>query len=403
MSAGRRGASVNIGPRGTYVTTGIPGSGISSRKKIGGKPQRGPERAKEQIIVNLTVTLDEFGKPIIKDANGDIISDGNTLKKIKRQENYKEVVRNLVISRKEELGKANSAFLEIYKLTPSLQEIKSIESRSNDIKFQEYIKATFPEEEPSLEKIKAEFEPKQKSTVEKIFFWRKDSKNDIDFDKIYHEKLNTWKLNKMAFEEKESEKKEREDAQNKKLYENARKDLERELSNPEETITKRINEFLADLVLPVEFSIEFEYLKDNKSLYVDLDLPEIEDLPKKKAMVSASGKISIKPKTNKELKEDYSKCVIGLAFFFAGNFFNMTRDLENITISGYTQRLSKKTGNIEDEYVYSIKFVRNSFGKLHIKSIDPRQAIDNFENIINITSTYELKKIEPMSVKELGT
>lgn len=401
LSAGRRGSSINIGTRGTFVNAGIPGTGISTRKKVGGNTKSSPEKGKNQVIVNLTVNLDEAGKPIIKDKNGNIISDESILKQIKRQDSYKQAVKNLVISRKEEIEKANCAFLEIHKLTPLLQETKSFESKLSDIKFQEYIKATYPEEEPSLEKIKFEIESKKKNPVNKLFFWRKDSKENNDPDKIYQEKLNKWKQDKMAFEEEESDKKEKEDAKNKEFYENARIELEKEISNSEELIAARINEFLTNLELPVEFSMDFEYFKDSKSLYVDLDLPEIEDLPKNKATISAGGKFSIKPKTNKELREDYARCVIGLSFFFAGNLFNMSQNIEIITISGYTQRLSKKTGNIEDEYVYSIRFDRNSLMKLRIESIDPVEAIDNFERIINIASTYELKRIEPMPVIEL--
>jgi hypothetical protein len=406
LSAGRRGASVNIGTKGTFINAGIPGTGISTRKKIRGNTERSSDAthetgSKKKIVVNLTINLDEAGKPIIKDKNGNIISDERNLKQIKRQDGYKEVVKKLVISRKEEIEKANRAFLEIYRLTPPLHEIRSIESKLNDIKLQKYVKENYAEEEPSLEKVKTDLESKENKLVNKILFWKRDTKKEIDPNKIYQEKLNKWKQDKIAFEEKESSKKEYEDAKYKELYENARRELELEISNSEEIIANSINEFLTDLVLPIEFSIDFEYFKDSKSLYIDLDLPEIEDLPKNKATISASEKFSIKPKTNKELKEDYARCTIGLAFFFAGNFFNISQNIENITISGYTQRLSKKTGNIEDEYIYSIRFTRNSLRKLRIESIDPVEAINNFEKIIKITSTYEMKTIEPLPIIRL--
>jgi hypothetical protein len=407
LSAGRKGASVNIGTRGTFINAGIPGTGISTRKKVGGGAKKSSEAKKEtskkQVIVNLTITLDEDGKPIIKDNRGNIIFDENTLKQIKRQDSYKDVVRKLIISRKEEIEKANYAFLDIYKLTPLLQEHKSIESKLNDIKFQEYIKTPYPEDAPSLEKIKFELESKKNSPINKLLFWKKDKNNGLDPQMIYLEKLNKWKQDKAAFEEKESIKKEREDTKNRDFYENERRKWNEEISNSEEIVSKKIQEFLADLTLPVEFSIDYDYFKESKSVYVDLDLPEIEDLPKHKATISASEKLSIKSKTNKELKGDYARCVIGMALFFAGNFFNMNQNIEYIVISGYTQRISKKSGNIEDEYIYSIRFDRKSFGKLRIASIDPIEAVDNFERIINIASSYEMKKIEPLPIIQLQT
>ncbi len=126
-------------------------------------------------------------------------------------------------------------------------------------------------------------------------------------------------------------------------------------------------------------------------------MPEIEDLPDKKANILATGKVSLKDKTQKELKEEYAKCVCGLAFFFAGHFFNITPKIGQIVISGYTQRLDKKTGNQNDDYVYSIKFIRAPFAGLVIKNIEPVAAFSNFENKLDIKSNFEMKNIIPFN------
>ncbi len=109
----------------------------------------------------------------------------------------------------------------------------------------------------------------------------------------------------------------------------------------------------------------------------------------------SSGKISIKEKTQKERKQEYALCVCGIAYYFAGLFFNITSNIKTIQISGYTQRLNKKSGDIEDEYIYSIRFGKEKFKTLKIKNIDPVEAMTNFENICNINSTYDFKTIVP--------
>ncbi len=91
----------------------------------------------------------------------------------------------------------------------------------------------------------------------------------------------------------------------------------------------------------------------------------------------------------------------GLALFFASKLFNISTQINKILISGYTQRLSKKTGNIEDQYVYSIIFDRESFSKLNIEQVTPYLAFDNFQHVIDFKSTYELNTIEPYTeIKE---
>lgn len=410
FTLGGKGASINVGSKGTFVNTSIPGTGVYNRQKIGGQTtkkrslstSRPVEDNKTHVVVNLTITLDEVGKPIIKDKSGNIITDERILKQIKRQGSYKEVVRKLIISRKEKIEESNCNFIDIYKQTPPLAELRSYENELNDLKFVEYFMEKFAKNEPSIDKIRTEIECKAKNPLNKLFFWKKEEYNkDNDPNAVYQRELNKWKEEKKAFEEKERSKKEKEDFQRKEIYDLRREELEEKIARPEEIIAKKMSEFLSNIVLPVEFSIDYQYYESNKSLYIDLDLPEIEDMPQKKATLSSNGKLSIKLKTPKQLKEDYAKCITGLAFYFAGNLFNISPEIASIIISGYTQRLSKRTGKIEDEYVYSVKFERDIFKNLNIKLIDPIEAVQNFENEMNMTSTYELKTIEPLAVMEI--
>lgn len=409
FTLGGKGASINIGSKGTFVNTSIPGTGVYNRQKIGGQTTKKTSRStsrpvednKTHVVVNLTINLDEVGMPIIKDKSGNIITDERILKQIKMQESYKEVVRKLIISRKEKIEESNCNFIDIYKQTPPLAELRSYETELNDLKFEEYVMEKFAKNELSIDKIRTEIECKAKNPLNKLFFWKREEYKDSDLNAVYQRKLNKWQEEKKAFEENERGKKEKEDFQRKEIYDQRRGELEEKIARPEEIIAKKMGEFLSNIVLPVEFSIDYQYYESNKSLYIDLDLPEIEDMPQKKATLSSNGRLSIKLKTAKQLKEDYVRCITGLAFYFAGNLFNISPEIANIIISGYTQRLSKRTGKIEDEYVYSVRFDKNRFKNLNINLIDPIEAVQNFENAMNMTSTYELKTIEPLAVIEI--
>ncbi len=361
--------------------------------RSGSSSNEGPKR----VEVELVLSLDEIGKPIIKDKNGNIINEESILKQLRRQEGYKEALKKLVLSRREEIEKSNCDFIEIYKRTPLILEEMSAKEKLSQLKFEEYTLENFQKNEPSIEEIRANIESKSRNPINKLLFWKKSDKSDPN--SVYERELKIWQEEKLAFEDQEKQKKEIEDRKRRELYNQQKRELEGELADFGNSISSKLDKFLNDLMLPVEFSIDYQYYQENKILYVDLDLPEIEDMPQKKAIVSSSGKLIIKPKTNKELKEDYARCVIGLGFYLAGNFFNMIQDIKNITISGYTQRLSKKSGNIEDEYIYSIKFNKKIFKNLNMLLIDPIVAIQNFEHIINITGTCELKTIRPIAIQ----
>ena len=158
-------------------------------------------------------------------------------------------------------------------------------------------------------------------------------------------------------------------------------------------INSKIEEILSNLKLPVEFSVDFNF-KEPAIIEVDLDLPEIEDLPNKQANLLSSGKLSAKAKTKKQILQDYATCVHGLAFFLAGLFFNISPKISQINIAGYTQRLDTKTGNTKDTYVYFVEFERDIFSKLNVSQINPIDAFENLKYKRNILKSFEMKEVE---------
>ncbi len=171
---------------------------------------------------------------------------------------------------------------------------------------------------------------------------------------------------------------------------------------PAATVEEAIDAWLEALELPMSFSAEYEYDEATGSVMMDLDLPEIEDIPDDKIVELASGAIRAKDKTQKEIKADYRTCVLGLAVFVAGNVFNASKGISNILVSGYTQRRSKSTGELEDCYIFSIAFDRNSFRNDDCSTTDPAEFCDGFRSRINVLSAGEMKVIEPYTAEEFA-
>ena len=118
LSAGVRGASATFGKNGTYVNTGIPGTGLYKRTKIGSNPNNqninslSKNSNNLQDEINVNIKLDEKGIPIliIEDKNGRILSDESLIRKIKKSDRYKNAVTDLIESRKNSI-KSVTAFL----------------------------------------------------------------------------------------------------------------------------------------------------------------------------------------------------------------------------------------------------------------------------------------------------
>jgi len=406
LSVGGRGASVTIGKKGTYLNTGIPGTGIYNRQKISGSSSRSQSTYRntssaQNTNYRISLELDEKGNPILTiiDPNGVIVKDESIIRKVKREGQYKENVEKLTNARRQEIEDNLKSFIDVYKSTPSVTPEEYAEKKLSYLSPQKYHRKKFNLTEPIIEDIITSLESEAKQNISSILLWQNKKNRSIfvseNKEQRYQEELEKWKKNQNEFEARENGV---EIEQNDLLYQEYqihKEELEGYINGDDDYVSNRIESILNEITLTVDFSVEFEYDKENSTLYIDLDLPEIEDLPNEKVNTLSTGKISIKEKTQKEKKQEYATCVCGIAYYFAGLFYNVTSKINIIQISSYTQRTSKKSGKIEDEYIYSIKFDRGVFKGLNIKNIDPVEAVSNFEHIMSITSTFDFKTIVP--------
>lgn len=184
-------------------------------------------------------------------------------------------------------------------------------------------------------------------------------------------------------------------------YENSERrriELIRQINDYNLEIIEEILEIeLAKLEFPLETNISFKVL-NKETIFLDVDLPEIEDLPMEKASITEAGNLSIKKRTQKDLKENYLNLVLGIAYYVISYVFSVIPTCMRVIMSAYTQRMDLTTGHIKDTYIYSLDVNGQKFFSLNFQNIDPKLAINNFNPIIKYTSTFELKEIEPYEI-----
>ena len=161
-----------------------------------------------------------------------------------------------------------------------------------------------------------------------------------------------------------------------------------------------IEAWLSDGEAPIAFSIQTEILPEKKTVMVDLDLPEIEDMPTRKITQLASGACKVKPKTKKEMREDYRTCVFGLGEYVASNVLGIVPGAEQVVVSAYTQRRDEKTGENMDVYIYSVVFARDRFVKGY-QQRDPYDFCGDLRGRFYVLSTGVMKEIAPFEAEEI--
>ena len=150
------------------------------------------------------------------------------------------------------------------------------------------------------------------------------------------------------------------------------------IKGDEDCIEKEIGIFLDNLDLDYPVSCNFE-LEDH-TLYTDLDLPEIELFKSKGINLN---------------KEEYSKTVINLGLYLSANFFNISSYIDEIVLSGFITKRNS-IGDLEDTYIYSIKYERNVFENTDLKNLDDTyNFILKFQNRINLSDSFTFKSIKP--------
>ena len=211
--------------------------------------------------------------------------------------------------------------------------------------------------------------------------------------------ISSWSQNKAAFEQKENENEISENKRYAAEFNTSRKYMSNLINGEDKTVSEAVESWISSCELPVEINVDYYWNQNEHVMYLDVDLPEIEDIPENEVVRLVSGNLKEKKKTQATLKQEYVNLVLGLSIFISANIFNASPAIHNIVISGYTQRRNK-SGEVNDEYVYSIKFIRAIFENCILANVNPVDFCMRFENRSNITSTMLMKKIQPYEVGE---
>ena len=299
----------------------------------------------------------------------------------------------------DKVNRKTEDFTEIHKRTPYPDRESEINQELTRIRPQTYQVREFTEPRPDKDFIREELEKKAEAEISS-FFPRKQKRLRKEYVEenlpiVFDARLTDWQRRRDDFNAAEALKKKTIEEQSKRECEEKMEPLKLKLSRDESKVAKALKEEVSMFTIPGDFGLEFFLDLVNDSVYVDVDLPEIKDIPSSKAEVKINGVLSYREKTLAETQKDYLRCVCGIAFYIAGHFFNVNMNIKNVQVSGYTQRVNRSRGDFEDDYVYSVFFDKEAFSQLRFYSLDPVKAIREFPVRINILYTGNLGTIMP--------
>lgn len=362
---GPRGASVGIGKRGTYLNSGIPGTGFYARERIGGSGAGSRARASSYSSMSVTVGVTDDGTVYFRDADGNPLAE-HLINAAKKQQG--DAIRDLIQKKCDEINAQIEALGEIHVHTP------------NPNAKPQYQPQEFPESPP------AKPVPKKPGLMGMLFKSKREKteRENQERGRQFEEALEKWQAAKRQFDEAE---KRRKDVVERGIYSNV------------EMMENFLEENLQSIVWPRETIVSTEILDNGKKVFVDVDLPELEDIPSKTASAPQRGyKLSVKEMSAAQIQRLYMRHVHGIGFRIIGETFSALPNAQEVVLSAYSQRPDRGTGHVEDEYLYSVRVDRASWSRINfdnLQNLDVVEALTQFDLKRNVTKTGAFKPIEP--------
>ncbi len=343
-SVGARGASVTLGKQGAYANLGIPGSGLSVREKLGGSA---PASQMSSSTLQYQVGLTDDGRVSLRDSDGNALSPGLEAE-VKRQRG--DQIRAWLEERCDYWNQGIDRIVQFHLDTPSPQTVLSLHQRR-----------------PFLEAQPREADERKLGLLDRLSGERRRriETENATAAKAYEHALAQWRARQVAHEERELNRQ-------REFEEGRLKDP----SAMEEILAAR----LADIEWPRETLVSFTVEDSGACVALDVDLPEVEDMPRQQARVASRGfQVLIRDKTDTQIRKEYMAHVHAVAFRLIGEVFVTLPASQTVICSGYSQRPDPSSGNVRDDYLYSVKVTREAWSDIsfdNLKALDPVACLE---------------------------
>ena len=366
LSVGPRGASMTFGRRGVFGNVGLPGTGLSYRTRLDqpNGPMSNPnEQDQTPEVIPITATITEAGELILKDPDGAPLPKAAREAAISRNQ---AALTDLLVQRGTEL---NAWFDTL--IRPHLRTLAPGS-----------LSATFVPEPFELPRP----EKPEKEAPGMLGSWfggqeRAEARYNEELAD-YRTALSEWH----AAEENQ-----------RACQEAARSRHAKLLSGDPIAEQGRFEERLAAINWPRQTAVSYQVV--GAELQASVDLPEIEDMPAETAKVHRDEmRINLDRKSEPKLRLDYATHVHSIAFRVAGEAFAAMPTILSVIICGFSQRQSRATGRLEDEYLYSVRIDRAGWERINfsmLDAIDPVDALARFDLRRDMTSTGLFRPIIP--------
>ncbi|WP_295888191.1 DUF4236 domain-containing protein [uncultured Thiohalocapsa sp.] len=418
LSLGPRGASVTIGGRGTHANVGLPGTGLSYRHRLdspGGQRRAERHRARERreqvhtearqraaALTDVTLALGDRGELLVTDRQGAPLSRAHRRLLWKQ---HGDAITAWLHERMDSINGDVGLLADIHLDTPAPDDAP------HDIPAPFAEPAPEPPATPSMAPKPAPPEQPEPGLLTRLFGLGEDAhaERTAAAQAEHRRRYRAWLERERARAEQHRRAVSRwqqahaDWRRRKAAHEAAEAERLRAFAARLRTDQKLMEALLADaldqLDWPRETLVDFEIQPRMASVWLDVDLPEIGDLPQREAtLAKRRRRLLVKDKPKTRLRQEYARHVHGIVLRMAGTVFATLPAVERVVLSGYSQRLDPATGVVNDDYLLSVDFDRAGFARIDfdaLERVDPVAAVAAFPHRRRLLKRDGFRAIEP--------
>ncbi|MEN3974789.1 hypothetical protein [Emcibacter sp. SYSU 3D8] len=157
---------------------------------------------------------------------------------------------------------------------------------------------------------------------------------------------------------------------------------------------------LGQIAWPKETLVDFDLSEDGRSLQLDVDLPDEDDIPRKIASVAGRGfKVTFKERSDAQIRRDFARLAHGTLFRVIGEAFATMATLDRLTASAYVQRPDPATGAVVDVYILAVRVDRETWCRIdfdRLADVDPVAALEGMGAVKSVRRGGHFAAIEPL-------
>lgn len=274
-----------------------------------------------------------------------------------------------------------------YKKAPYVKSESDFEYRADFGVCPTYKRELYMLKPLSKEEVEHQLMIEAEQKFNSIFFWKNKTNRKeyvaLNLESRFEEVMREYNISLAAFEKEQDEKERAFNVCAQKEYQHKQEQYQKRMNGDHNLIKEELTQLPKQINRPLELAVNPILNADSSVVDLNMQLPNIDDMPRFTAVRTSSGTYKIKELKNKEVQANYAECVIGLGFFFAACGFNISPCIKQINIRSYIQgydSIGKQTENT----IYTLTLTRNQIREIDFKYFSPVEALQYFPHTYNM-------------------